>query len=136
MGPYQRNPKKVTRAIKYPGLGGPFSGSCWRFLGFIAQMVDWRYERAPKSQPKHFCLSVHIRMYVPMGKDCSGGYFEAIHDIRDKVSYIFLIAGGRCLLICKRSRSLRWYFLTYHHTPEARCQQPFATEEIPSFFIL
>ena len=35
MGPYQRTPKKVTRAIKYPGYRGRFSGSDrWRFLGY------------------------------------------------------------------------------------------------------
>ena len=32
MGPYQWTPKEVARAIRYSGLGGPFSGSCWDFL--------------------------------------------------------------------------------------------------------
>ena len=34
MGPYQQTPKEVARAIRFSGLGGPFSGSCWRFLGY------------------------------------------------------------------------------------------------------
>ena len=32
MGPYQRTPKKVTRAIKYPGLGVRSVGPVGDFL--------------------------------------------------------------------------------------------------------
>ena len=34
MGPYQRTPQvSCNRAIRYSELRGPFSRSCWRFLG-------------------------------------------------------------------------------------------------------
>ena len=39
MGPYQRTPKKVTRAIKYPGLGVRSVGPVGDFL----DMGDEKY---------------------------------------------------------------------------------------------
>ena len=38
MGPYQRTPKKVTRAIKYPGLGVRSVGPVGDFLD---QWIPW-----------------------------------------------------------------------------------------------
>ena len=35
MGPYQRTPKEVARAIRFSGLGVRSVGSCWRFLWYI-----------------------------------------------------------------------------------------------------
>ena len=35
MGPYQQTPKKVTRAIKYPGLGVRSMGPVGNFLDSV-----------------------------------------------------------------------------------------------------
>ena len=39
MGPYQRTPKKVTRAIKYPGLGVRSVGPVGDFLESFEQNI-------------------------------------------------------------------------------------------------
>ena len=57
MGPYQRTPKKVTRAIKYPGLGVRSVGPVGDFLEvalnifFLIEAVSAPY---PWSEP-HRC---------------------------------------------------------------------------------
>ena len=42
MGPYQRTPKEVAIELFYSKVFcGPFSGSCWRFLGNIV-LTGWK----------------------------------------------------------------------------------------------
>ena len=43
MGPYQRTPKKVTRAIKYPGLGVRSVGPLGDFLDGTIFAVHFQY---------------------------------------------------------------------------------------------
>ena len=62
MGPYQRTPKKVTRAIKYPGLGVRSVGPVGDFLEICKQIFDSPCHPTPSSShhgrplPRH-CIS-------------------------------------------------------------------------------
>ena len=52
MGPYQRTPKKVTRAIKYPGLGVRSAGSVGDFLDtLLGRKFHPLYPKQPFGPP-------------------------------------------------------------------------------------
>ena len=62
MGPYQRTPKEVARAIRYSGLGVPSVGAVGDFLELLLQVIDERGKQLqglPKANQK--MTNSHLR---------------------------------------------------------------------------
>ena len=94
MGPYQRTPKEVARAIRYSGLGVPSVGPVGDFLELLLQVIDERGKQLqglPKATQK--MTNSHLRTkknlgdirqkptMKPLGSKCSKKNTREVWDI-------------------------------------------------------
>ena len=74
MGPYQRTPKEVARAIRYSGLGVPSVGPVGDFLELLLQVIDERgsnfkgFQKPPKKNLGDIRQKPTMK---PLGSKCS-----------------------------------------------------------------